>query len=86
MKQVWPIEVVYLPSDERVWAGDPSHKTGNLLITRNNGTDAPYPPHVMVQVDKLKAEGITGKGVKIAVIDSGVYPLRLSSFCSLPSR
>jgi subtilisin family serine protease len=29
-------------------------------------------PHVMTQVDRLHAKGITGKGVKIAVIDSGV--------------
>lgn len=81
VKAAWPVEVMYLPSDERVWAGDPSRKTGNRLGTRGNDTDAPYSPHVMVQVDKLKAEGITGKGVKIAVIDSGVCFLRPVSFC-----
>jgi hypothetical protein len=26
----------------------------------------------MTQVDKLRAEGYTGKGIKIAVIDTGV--------------
>ncbi|KAK2616739.1 hypothetical protein QQS21_000351 [Conoideocrella luteorostrata] len=34
--------------------------------------DKPYPPHVMTQVDKLRAKGITGKGVKIAVVDTGI--------------
>lgn len=29
-------------------------------------------PHVMSGIDKLQAQGYTGKGVKIAVIDSGV--------------
>ncbi len=31
-----------------------------------------FPPHVMTGVDKLHAEGYTGAGVSIAVIDSGV--------------
>lgn len=31
-----------------------------------------FTPHVMTQVDMLRADGITGKGVKIAVIDTGV--------------
>ncbi|KAK0652464.1 peptidase S8/S53 domain-containing protein [Cercophora newfieldiana] len=36
--------------------------------TESNG----FSPHVMTQVDKLHAKGITGKGVKVAVIDTGV--------------
>ncbi|KJK79864.1 hypothetical protein H634G_04103 [Metarhizium anisopliae BRIP 53293] len=31
-----------------------------------------YPPHVMMQVDKLRSKGITGKGIKIGMIDTGV--------------
>ncbi|GJN68090.1 hypothetical protein PLICBS_002133 [Purpureocillium lilacinum] len=33
---------------------------------------APFSPHVMTQVDKLHAKGITGKGVKVAILDTGV--------------
>lgn len=33
-----------------------------------------FTPHVMTQVDLLRADGITGKGVKIAVVDTGVSP------------
>jgi subtilase family serine protease len=31
-----------------------------------------FPPHVMTGVDKLHAEGYTGKNVSIAIIDTGV--------------
>ena len=31
-----------------------------------------FSPHVMTQVDRLKAEGITGNGVRIGIIDTGV--------------
>lgn len=35
-------------------------------------TSASYPPYVMAQIDKLHAQGITGKGIKIALIGTGV--------------
>lgn len=41
-----------------------------------------YPPHAMMQVDKLRSKGITGKGIKIAMIDTGV---RGSSLGILPT-
>ncbi|KAM0335150.1 hypothetical protein ACHAQA_000191 [Verticillium albo-atrum] len=31
-----------------------------------------FSPHVMTQVDKLRAEGITGKGFRIGVVDTGI--------------
>lgn len=31
-----------------------------------------YTPHILTQVDKLHAKGITGKGHTIAIIDTGV--------------
>lgn len=33
---------------------------------------APYSPHVMTQVDRLHREGYTGKGIKIAILDTGI--------------
>lgn len=33
---------------------------------------AGYTAHIMTQVDKLHAKGVTGKGSKIAIIDTGV--------------
>ncbi|TKW56871.1 Minor extracellular protease vpr [Colletotrichum tanaceti] len=41
----------------------------------NNNTDSDsdtFTPHVMTQVDRLRAEGFTGKGIRIAVVDSGI--------------
>lgn len=34
--------------------------------------EIPYVPHVMTQIDKLHAENIIGRGVKVAIIDSGI--------------
>ncbi|KAM3503384.1 hypothetical protein MY11210_008736 [Beauveria gryllotalpidicola] len=38
---------------------------------RETNTNA-YPPHAMMQVDMLHSKGITGRGIKIAMIDTGV--------------
>ncbi|ODA82254.1 hypothetical protein RJ55_00761 [Drechmeria coniospora] len=37
-----------------------------------NVTEDTFEPHVMTQVDRLRALGYTGTGVRIAVIDSGI--------------
>lgn len=31
-----------------------------------------YSPHVMTQVDRLRNKGFVGKGIKVAVVDTGV--------------
>lgn len=58
--------------------------TALLLVSGAFGSDAqsqaqaqaqtpiPYPPYVMAQIDKLHDQGITGKGIKIALIGTGV--------------
>ncbi|KYK60776.1 hypothetical protein DCS_01914 [Drechmeria coniospora] len=38
----------------------------------SNTTLDTYSPHVMTQIDKLRAKGYTGKGVRIAILDSGI--------------
>ncbi|KAJ6260039.1 Cucumisin [Drechslerella dactyloides] len=45
------------------------------LISRqaeNNLTVDAYPPHLQGNVNKLRAEGLTGSGIKIAVVDTGI--------------
>ncbi|KAI0841493.1 subtilisin-like protein [Hypoxylon sp. FL0890] len=71
VKQVWPNRVYSLPKDEIVWTGRSGGKDYLQNVKRQLGNDT-FTPHVMTQVDKLRAEGITGKGVKIGIIDSGV--------------
>ncbi|KAI1451915.1 subtilisin-like protein [Annulohypoxylon moriforme] len=71
VKQVWPNRVYTLPKDEVVWTGRSGGKDYIKNVKRQLGNDT-FTPHVMTQVDKLRANGITGKGVKIGIIDSGV--------------
>lgn len=71
VKQVWPNRVYTLPKDEVVWTGRSGGQDYIKNVKRQLGNDT-FTPHVMTQVDKLRANGITGKGVKIGIIDSGV--------------
>jgi hypothetical protein len=75
VKTVWPVRRVSAPNDTviatgqsdiaKAFAADPS------AVKRDIG-DVKYDIHVMTQIDRLHAEGFTGKGVKIGIIDSGV--------------
>ncbi|KAI1333482.1 peptidase S8/S53 domain-containing protein [Xylariaceae sp. FL0016] len=73
VKQVWPNRVYYLPEDEVVWTGSSADESYAQKVRRQAGnTTDIYSPHVMTQVDKLRANGIIGTGVKIGIVDSGV--------------
>ncbi|GJN84461.1 hypothetical protein PLIIFM63780_008018 [Purpureocillium lilacinum] len=79
IKNVWPIEIHRRPNitgngkplnlKDMDFGGEADGD--RLRRDVMNETDT-WPPHVMTQVDKLRAKGITGKGIKLAVIDSGV--------------
>ncbi|UNI24715.1 hypothetical protein JDV02_010442 [Purpureocillium takamizusanense] len=78
IKKVWPIEIHDLPDDTmgrsvnlKDWdiGGKPDWKLSRRDVM--NDTDI-WPPHVMTQVEKLRAKGITGKGIKLAIVDTGV--------------
>ena len=47
--------------------------------TRDAGDDGAFSPHILAEIDKVHAKGITGKGVKVAIIDSGVGSPRSES-------
>ncbi|EGO57967.1 hypothetical protein NEUTE1DRAFT_82047 [Neurospora tetrasperma FGSC 2508] len=51
------------------------HSTGSavqeVVAKRDTGNDT-FSPHLMTQVNKFRDSGITGKGIKIAVIDTGI--------------
>ncbi|UNI15141.1 hypothetical protein JDV02_001705 [Purpureocillium takamizusanense] len=73
VKNVWPVEIHSLPklSDQR-FAGAATAKRDDTLFARDGSpTKDDLTTHVMTQVDKLHVKGITGKGVKIAIVDSG---------------
>lgn len=76
IKNMWPVEVYSVPKTKVLWTGTPETDGAGALQKRANSSDT-FSPHVMTQVDKLRAKGYTGKGIKIAVIDTGVshgYP------------
>ncbi|KAJ6441546.1 subtilisin [Purpureocillium lavendulum] len=75
VKNMWPMQTYSAPRDRVDWVGTPgmeqAARTGlNARGALGNASDT-YSPHVMMQVDKLRAKGITGKGVKVAVVDTG---------------
>ncbi|KAI1117033.1 peptidase S8/S53 domain-containing protein [Nemania sp. NC0429] len=72
VKRVWPNRLYDLPKDNVIWTGkskDASVANSNIKRQFKNDT---FSPHLMTQVDKLRAKGVIGKGIKIGVIDTGV--------------
>lgn len=49
-----------------------SKRQGEGVSHNNDTREDVFSPHIITQVDKLRAEGITGKGIRIAIVDSGV--------------
>lgn len=64
VKNVWPIYIYDRP--------DPVFETVDLAKLASRDVADTVGPHVMMQVDKLRAEGFTGEGTRVAVLDSGV--------------
>ncbi|KAM3550855.1 hypothetical protein MY1884_008032 [Beauveria asiatica] len=81
--KVYPVEMHSLGGVSPSNDGVPKHEKHHSSIgkmskrqatrhaLRETNTTA-YSPHAMMQVDKLHKKGITGKGIKIAMIDTGV--------------
>ncbi|TLD21393.1 hypothetical protein PspLS_09283 [Pyricularia sp. CBS 133598] len=72
VKQIWPVRTVSMPKDDvqsfiPLGSSSTPHQT-----TRRATTNDTYYPHVMAQVDRLHDIGITGAGVRLAVVDTGV--------------
>lgn len=80
VKQIWPLRTFTLPKDEIISVGGSATAdgaAGSSSLRRRAGSNSTssadtFSPHVMTQVDKLRALGYTGKGVKLAIIDTGV--------------
>lgn len=76
VKSIWPVRLWDRPEPDVRRHGNSTHAAaavqGALRKRQNTNSTLGNGPHVMTQVDRLHAKGITGKGVKIAVIDSGV--------------
>lgn len=72
VKQIWPVRIFNVPDDEIVWTGrgqSVEQATADLKKRQADGNDT-FSPHAMTQVDLLRAEGIVGTGIRVAVIDT----------------
>jgi hypothetical protein len=69
VSDIWPV-IVYprpLPTVQSIF------NQFEFVSETAKGTYADqFPPHVMCGVDKLHAQGYTGEGIFVAIIDSGV--------------
>ncbi|KAL2020021.1 hypothetical protein VTK56DRAFT_8924 [Thermocarpiscus australiensis] len=68
VKRVYPVRRYPVPQHT-------VHSTGNaveeVIAKRQEASNDTFTPHLMTQVNKFRDAGITGKGIKIAVIDTG---------------
>lgn len=93
--KVYPVEMHFLrgiapsSSDRPPQSEGPQLSAGKGQATRRalRETDTTaYSAHVMLQIDKLHRKGITGKGIKIALIDTGVSrSILLGHLCQPPT-
>lgn len=72
VKSIWPVRLYKKPviahSSSALLTGTEEHSS----LDRRDAYVDTFTPHVMGGVDKLHAEGWTGKGVNIAIVDTGV--------------
>jgi subtilisin family serine protease len=68
---IWPVRSSKLEMPETHLPYDPANATSQHTKRQTQKEDT-FSPHVITQIDKLHAEGLTGKGVQVAIIDSGV--------------
>ena len=71
VKAVYPVKLYPQPNPKVDWVAPPNLDSSVALESLRVAQDT-FSPHVMTQVDKLHAKGITGKDTKLAVIDTGV--------------
>ncbi|OAA71274.1 Peptidase S8, subtilisin-related protein [Cordyceps fumosorosea ARSEF 2679] len=70
VKNVWPVETVTLPTEATEEIKEVQEKLQRRGSRRATDGKAPW-NHLMTQVDKLHAEGYSGKGIKVGVVDTG---------------
>ncbi|KAG6277517.1 hypothetical protein E4U47_007115 [Claviceps purpurea] len=71
VKQMWPVKLVSRQAvGDALVVGTP--QDSKATVESDRLPKDTFVPHMMTQVDRLRAKGITGKGVKVALIDSGI--------------
>lgn len=71
VNSIWPVRSSKLDMPESQSPSVPG-SSESQHVKRQNQADDTFSPHILTQIDKLHAEGVTGKGVLVAIIDSGI--------------
>ncbi|KAF3343963.1 hypothetical protein VD0002_g1668 [Verticillium dahliae] len=78
VKALWPVRGIRFPKfnppsarPHKLPASTPQQQKHQRRGLGDGDGDA-FTPHLMTQVDKLRAEGFTGKGLHIGIVDTGV--------------
>ncbi|KAF2177139.1 subtilisin-like protein [Zopfia rhizophila CBS 207.26] len=73
VRSIWPARTTRLDVRDGPRVPDAAISTApNARVKYQTQTERTFSPHVMTQIDRLHAEGVTGKGFRIAIVDSGV--------------
>ncbi|OHE94393.1 subtilisin Carlsberg [Colletotrichum orchidophilum] len=77
VKGIWPVRKIKMPKLEGTSIGRNGTASSAALLQslkdrRDTAAKDTYSTHVMTQVDKLREAGFTGKGIKVAIVDTGV--------------
>ena len=78
VKDIWPIRIIPRPNPTTQWVATDGVSALSKLNQGSGSLNSRGAPgeaisiHKMCQIDKLREKGITGRGVKIAVVDTGV--------------
>jgi subtilisin family serine protease len=70
VRNIWPDRIMTRNVNEGPNGAAPAAQ--NTRTKRQTQSERSFSPHVMTQIDKLHAEGVTGKGFRVAIIDSGI--------------
>ncbi|OAA58972.1 Peptidase S8, subtilisin-related protein [Niveomyces insectorum RCEF 264] len=71
VKQMWPVRQYHVPEHSLQWAGNMAEDSNGKPVVQRAATDT-LSTHVMTQIDQLRAKGITGKGIRVGIVDTGV--------------
>ncbi|OAA36110.1 subtilisin-like serine protease PR1C [Beauveria brongniartii RCEF 3172] len=80
VKDIWPVNLLRDTAEDMPGKQPEQQQSGHQQARRRRGPESraageglqsPW-HHVLTQVDKLHAEGVSGSGIKIAIVDTGV--------------
>lgn len=76
VKRIWPLRLYPAPKFQHANNAPFPSSNGAAFVSKQRRAattgNSSYSPHVMTQVDRLHAAGYTGKGARIAIVDTGV--------------